>query len=153
MSERDIQRIAEAHAFFYANHDDKDMETFVREYWHPDIELYFAGTGDEPHGIEAFLKVHSQESGFSWNDTVMEVERVVVGEDSFVLKFAIVRWRSHEADAAAAAGDESGVESTGYMIGYIPGVNIYTVENGKVVRTDSMIMASLAAAGTPEPVP
>jgi hypothetical protein len=147
MTERDeVQRIAQAHAFFYANHDDEDLEAFVREHWHPDIELYFAGLGNEPRGLDSFLQIHSADAGFSWNDTVMEVERLVVGDDSFVLKFAIVRWRSHEADAAAVAGEQSA--TAGYMQGYIPGVNIYTVRDGKVVRTDSMIMTSLAESGT-----
>jgi hypothetical protein len=149
MTERDeVRRIAEAHADFYANHEGKDFEEFVREHWHPDIEIYFAGMGREPADLGAFLRIHSAESGFSWDDTAMEVERVVVDDDTFVLKFAIVRWRSHEADASAVSGD--GSDSLGYMRGYIPGINIYTVKDGKVARTDSMIMASLAAAGTPE---
>jgi hypothetical protein len=143
----DIRRIAEAHAEFYADHADKELASFVQEYWHPDVKMYFAGLGSEPRGLDAFLQVHSSESGFSWNDTFMEVERLVVGEDAFVLKFAIVRWRSHEADAAAAS-DGSEAESTDYVTGYIPSINIYTVEDGKVVRTDSMIMvpASMGSA-------
>jgi hypothetical protein len=148
MTDRDeVERIAQAHASFYANHDDVDLEAFVKEHWHPDIELYFAGLGNEPRGLDSFLQIHSADAGFSWNDTVMEVEQLVVGDDSFVLKFAIVRWRSHEADAAALGGGQSA--TPGYIRGYVPGVNIYTVRDGKVVRTDSMIMSALAQSGTP----
>ena len=141
MTDRDeLRRIAQAHADFYADHADMDLESFVKEYWHPDVKLYFAGLGNEPHGLDAFLRSHSADAGFSWNDTYMDVERVVVGDDGFVLKFAIVRWRSHEADAVAAGKDGAGDASTDYVTGYIPAINMYTVEDGKVVRTDSMIM-------------
>jgi hypothetical protein len=141
-----IRRLAEAHADFYADHADRDLATFVQEYWHPDVKMYFAGMGDEPHGLDTFLAVHSPESGFSWKDTFMEVERVVVGDDAFVLKFAIVRWRSHEADAAAA--DDRAEAVTEYVTGYIPSINIYTVEDGKVVRTDSMIVVPASMGAT-----
>ena len=150
MSNRDeIKRIAQAHADFYNDHVGKDMETFCRQYWSPDVKMYHGGRG-EPSGLKEHLLWHSAERGFDWDKTGMEVQKLVVGDDSFVLQMFITQWRSHEADAVAAGDDTREAALPGYQNDAIPSVNIYTVGNdGLVERIDGYVFLSpeLLAAG------
>ena len=146
----DVKRIAKATADFYNDHGGTDLEGFVKKYWEPDVKLYHGGHG-EPHGVEQFLAMHSAEAGFSWDDTHMVVKKVVVGEDSFVIQMNITQWRSHEADAIEASGDDSRQAAIeGYQNEAIPAITFYTVgDGGKVVQTEGFVFLSpqLLAAG------
>jgi hypothetical protein len=147
---QDVKRIAKATADFYNDHGGKDLESFVKEYWEPDIKMY-NGIQREPYGVEQFLAMHSAEAGFSWDDTHMEVQKVVVGEDSFVIQMNITQWRTHEADAVEASGDDSKKAAIeGYQNDAIPAITFYTVgDGGKVVQTAGFVFLSpqLLAAG------
>ena len=145
MTDRDeVRRLAEAHADYYNDHSNTSMAEFAEKYWSPDIEMYFGGQGT-PHGIDGLVRGHDTEKGFSWADTKMDVKKVVVGDDAFVLQMEIVQWRSHEADAVAVGIDGvEGVDSTDYQAIAIPLTIIYHVSDGKVVRSDSYMLVGVA---------
>jgi hypothetical protein len=152
VTDRDeVRRIAEAHAAYYRDHSDISMAEFAAQYWSPDIEMYTGGRG-VPHGIQDSLDGHDPEKGFDWGQTRMDVKKVVVGDDSFVLQMEIAQWRSHEADAVAAGMDGvDGVDSTDYRSSAVPVMILYHVADGKVVRSDSYLLYSftgLASAGS-----
>ena len=145
MSNRDeVRRIAQAHADFYSSHEDLDFDALAREHWAPDIEIYLGGSST-PVALDDFMRLHSPESGFDWGKTHMDVERVVVGDDEFVLRTVITQWRSHEADAIEASGDTSRQAALeGYQNEPIPSITFYTVKNGKVTRSEGFVFLSPA---------
>jgi hypothetical protein len=134
-----LQHIAKAHADYYGDHVGRSMEDFVQEWWSPDIKFYPNGRGT-PFNLEQFMLGHSADAGFSWDETHMEVQHVIVGDDSFVIQMAITQWRSHAADAQAADGD--GSDATEYQQAAVPAVNVYRVADGKVVRSDMYVILS-----------
>jgi hypothetical protein len=143
VTDRDeVRRLAEAHAAYYAEHSDTTMAEFAARYWSPDIEMYTGGRGT-PHGIGDMLAGHDAGKGFDWSSTKMDVKKVVVGDDAFVLQMEIVQWRSHEADAAAAGiGGTDGDEDVDYRSSAVPVMILYHVARGKVVRSDSYLLFS-----------
>jgi hypothetical protein len=144
MTDRDeVRRIAEAHAEYYSNHSNTSMAEFAAKYWSPDIEMYTGGRGT-PHGIGDMLKGHDPEKGFDWSATKMDVKKVVVGDDSFVLQMEIAQWRSHEADAVAAGIDGVEADTVDYQSNAVPVIILYHVADGKVVRSDSYLLVSFA---------
>jgi hypothetical protein len=155
VTDRDeVRRLAEAHAAYYAEHSDTTMAEFAARYWSPDIEMYTGGRG-EPHGIGDMLAGHDAGKGFDWSSTKMDVKKVVVGDDAFVLQMEIVQWRSHEADAVAAGvGADERAEGVDYRSSAVPVMILYHVADGKVVRSDSYLLYSFtglasAASGAP----
>jgi hypothetical protein len=142
MTDRDeVRRIAAAHADYYNDHSDTSMAEFAAKYWAPDIEMYTGGRGT-PHGLQDMLKGHDPEKGFDWSETRMDVKKVVVGDDSFVLQMEIGQWRSHEADAVAAGIDGVETDSIDYQSNAVPVIILYHVADGKVTRSDSYLLFS-----------
>jgi hypothetical protein len=143
VTDRDeVRRLAEAHAAYYSEHSDITMAEFAAQHWSPDIEMYTGGRG-EPHGLGDMLAGHDPGKGFDWSSTKMDVKKVVVGDDAFVLQMEIVQWRSHEADAVAAGvGSDDGVEDVDYRSSAVPVMILYHVADGKVVRSDSYLLFS-----------
>jgi hypothetical protein len=143
MTDRDeVRRLAEAHAAYYNDHSNTSMAEFAEKYWAPDIEMYTGGRG-APHGIQDMLKGHDPEKGFDWSQTRMDVKKVVVGDDAFVLQMEIAQWRSHEADAVAAGIDGvDGADSLDYQSNAVPVIILYHVSDGLVVRSDSYLLFS-----------
>jgi hypothetical protein len=155
MTDREtLRRIADAHADFYGNHVGRSMADFAREYWSPDIKFYPNGIGT-PFNLEQFMRGHDAEGGFSWDETHIEVKKVVVGDDAFVIQMAITQWRSHEADAQVAGGD--GTNAMAYQQTAVPSLTVYHVADGKVVRNDMYVILSAvldpAAAAAAAAVP
>lgn len=135
---QDVKRVAKATADYYNDHKGKPLKNFTAEYWHPGITI--CQSGREPYGIEQFLREHSPDTGISWDDTHMQVQKLVVGEDSFVIYYKITHWRTHEADAIEASGAGGKPGLAGYQTEAIPGVSIFTVgESGKVERMDGFV--------------
>jgi hypothetical protein len=152
VTDRDeVRRLAEAHAAYYSDHADISMAEFAAQHWSPDIEMYTGGRGT-PHGIGDMLAGHDPGKGFDWSKTRMDVRKVVVGDDAFVLQMEIAQWRSHQADAVAAGIDGvDGVDSVDYRSHGVPVMILYHVADGKVVRSDSYLLYSftgLAPSGS-----
>lgn len=135
---KDVKRIAKATAAFYGDHAGKSLRSFVEEHWRPDIIIHQFGR--EPYGMEQFLAEHSPDTGMSWDDTHMEVKKLVIGEDGFVLHANLINWRTHEADAIEKSGEDRKPGLEGYQTEPIPVINFCTVgESGKVERIDSFV--------------
>ena len=134
----DVKRIAKSTADYYDDHKGKPLADFVKRHWQSDVVI--CQSGRPPYGMEQFLREHSPDSGMSWDATRMKTQKLVVGEDSFVLYYHIVSWRTHEADHIAASGENRKAGLEGYQTTVIPGISIFTVgDSGKVARMDGFV--------------
>jgi hypothetical protein len=127
MSDRQvIQRVADEHVAFFTGHGEHDLPSFVAQHWAPHIRIT-NGASDAPVPLDRWLRAHSAEGGFDWDDTGLEVTNVIVGDDSFAIQTVIT---------PSISG------TSGFSTELVPACLVFTVSGGQVIELEEYVDAS-----------
>lgn len=114
---RTIAEVAQVQADFYAGRLGNESLHHLEEIWAPDVAIH-VNSVEPVLTREQWVEGHSPSSDRDWSPVHMDVDRVVVGDDAFVLQATVHGLAREQA---------------------VPVCLVFSVRDGVVVRMDEYI--------------